>query len=36
MSQTPEPEIAAPAGGNYYVGDADCSLYASRLRVIEG
>ena len=22
----PEPEIAAPAGGNYYVGDADCGL----------
>jgi hypothetical protein len=22
----PEPEIAAPAGGNYYVGEADCSL----------
>jgi hypothetical protein len=22
----PEPEIAAPAEGNYYVGDADCSL----------
>ena len=21
----PEPEIAAPTGGNYYVGDADCS-----------
>jgi hypothetical protein len=21
----PEPEIAVPAGGNYYVGDADCS-----------
>ena len=22
----PEREIAAPAGGNYYVGDADCGL----------
>jgi hypothetical protein len=22
----PEPEIVAPVGGNYYVGDADCRL----------
>jgi hypothetical protein len=22
----PEPEITAPVGGSYYVGDADCSL----------
>ena len=22
----PEPEIAAPVGGNYYVADADCGL----------
>jgi hypothetical protein len=27
----PEPEIAAPVGGNYYVGDADCSLAGSEL-----
>jgi hypothetical protein len=26
----PEPEIAAPAGGDYYVGDADCSLADSK------
>ena len=25
----PEPEIVAPVGGNYYVGDADCGLAGS-------
>ena len=25
----PEPEIAAPVGGNYYVGDADYGLAGS-------
>jgi hypothetical protein len=25
----PEPEIAAPVGGNYYVDDADCGLAGS-------
>ena len=25
----PEPEIAVPAGGNYYVGDTDCGLAGS-------